>query len=404
MSENKENYSYSKINTFTNCPRKFQFVYKLKFPRSSNVSSLKGTLLHSMIELYIKNENYDIPYSGDYLKLPKSEFDSFKLEFEQKIIHQDIIQQLKNICSKMEILEMEKKLSNIFNTFSFTGYADTFIKNNKNSIIIDYKTGKVYPNFEQLKYYALISSYLYPELEKFMLILSFTTYNEKKELTITKNDLKAIELDLIKKINDLENCETYNKSATKLCDYCEYKTECLMKDQIDLVYTNILESKYHLPGKIKGPLVWDGYIKSKVTLINEKPNKEDLDNNKILSGYDGLLINNILNDYDIKLSDLFILNHQFYLDNNYEELDEKIKYINLNQYNNILNIVKSKNIIIFGEKLYKEITNRNDFKHNTKITFENKNIYMFYDTNYIINNFDKSFTYNLIEEIKELLS
>lgn len=404
MAENKESYSYSKMDTFLNCPRKFQFVYKLKFPRSQNVATLKGTLLHSMIELYIKDQNYDIPYEGNYLKLPKSEFDSFKIEFKEKIIKQEIIQQLKQICSKVELLEVEKKLSNIFNTFSFTGYADTFVKNNKNAIIIDYKTGKVYEKFNQLKYYALISSYLYPEIENFKLILSFTTYNEKLELVVKKEELKEIELDLINKIKNLEECDFYKKSATKLCDYCEYKTECLMKDQIDLVYTNILESKYHLPGKINGPLVWDGYIKSNVTLINEKPNKSDLDNNKILSGYDGLLISNILDDYDIKLHELFILNYQYYLDNEYNDLNKNIRNINLNQFHNILNIVKSKNIIIFGEKLYKEITNRDDFEHNKKIVFENKNIYMFYDTNYIINNFEKSFTYNLIKEIKELLS
>ena len=51
-----------------------------------------------------------------------------------------------------------------------------------------------------------------------------------------------------------------------------------------------------------------------------------------------------------------------------------------------------------------KITNRNDFKHDTKIEFGNKILYMFYDLDFIINNFEKDFTYNSFLEIKEMTS
>lgn len=402
--EVKESFSYSKINTFDNCQRKYEFVYKKRYPRSSNVSSLKGTLLHTMIELYVKGLDYDIKYEGDFTKLPEIEFNSFKQEFEKSIKDQEVIQALKQMFGKFEEVQIEKKLSYVFNDFVFSGFADTFVKNKNKIIIIDYKTGKPFRNFEQLEYYALIYSYIYPEVNEFMLVLSYVMHNKEEKDTISKIKLKEIESKLINKIKNINETNTYNKNSTRLCDYCEYKKECMVKDQLDLIEIDILESKEILPGQVIGPLIYDGYVKSKITIITSDLKKENYKENLIFNGDQKTILNNILEEQNIKFNETFLLNYDFYVDKNFNKLSKEYRYINLNQFNNILNVINSKILIIFGENTYNKITNRNDFKHDTKIEFGNKILYMFYDLDFIINNFEKDFTYNSFLEIKEMTS
>jgi len=401
----KENYSHSKIGTFYNCPRKFEFIYKKKYPRSSNVYSLKGTILHAMIELYINGDDFNLPYEGEFTKLPKEEFDKFKEEFKT-IKEQPLIKQLKQIYNKFEIVQMEKKLGNIFSEFAFNGSADTFIKNKDKCIIIDYKTGKVYEKWEQLKYYALMASYLYPDLTEFLLILSFTTFNEERKVKLIREDLNVIEKELLKKINEISSTEIYYKNLSKFCDYCEYKKECMMKDQLDKVMTDVIEARDMLPSSFKGPLVWDGYIDSNVTIINDHPTKIDIETKSILSedSEEGLLLWNLMAEYELKRHKFLIINSYYYLNENYEPLESKHSNITEHQFDNILNITDSNIYIILGEESFNKLTKLNgSFKHNTKIKWNNKIIYMFYHPYDILNNIKNKLTYNLLGEIKEKL-
>ena len=181
----KEQFSYSKINTYNICPRKYEFSYIDFYPRKgSSDIVLKGTLLHKMIELYINDKDYDIPYEKEFLSLKEEDFNAFKEDFE-KIKEQPLIKQLKKMKDSCEI-NVEQKLTNIFENFIFSGNTDTLVKNEKKLIIIDYKTGKVNQNFEQLEFYALVSSYLYPEVQDFLLVLSFVSHEQDLKITLKK--------------------------------------------------------------------------------------------------------------------------------------------------------------------------------------------------------------------------
>src|SRR5574344_1375967 len=198
----KEQFSYSKINTYNICPRKYEFSYIDFYPRkgSSDVV-LKGTLLHKMIELYINDKDYNIPYEKEFLSLKEEDFNAFKEGFE-KIKEQPLIKQLKKMKDSCEI-NVEKKL-----------------------IIIDYKTGKVNQNFEQIEFYALVSSYLYPEVQDFLLVLSFVSHEQDLKITLKKEDMFKIENKLIKYISNINNSIKFDKKVGPLCNYCDYKDEC----------------------------------------------------------------------------------------------------------------------------------------------------------------------------------
>lgn len=397
----KEQFSYSKINTYNICPRKYEFSYIDFYPRkgSSDVV-LKGTLLHKMIELYINDKDYDIPYEKEFLSLKEEDFNAFKEDFE-KIKEQPLIKQLKKMKDSCEI-NVEQKLTNVFENFIFSGNTDTLVKNEKKLIIIDYKTGKVNQNFEQLEFYALVSSYLYPEIQDFLLVLSFVSHEQDLKITLKKENMSKIENKLIKYISNINNSIKFDKKVGPLCNYCDYKDECDKKDKLNKILEDINYSKKFLPStNVVGPLVYNGYIGSNTIILNDIYNENDFKTKRILSGDEGTFLSNILEEYKIKLNHLFLLNYNFFIDKNYNEFEDVLKSFNKEQFEQILDIIKPKNIIIFGEDLYKKFTNLENFEHNTIKIFKDYNILAFNDINTIIENFENDNNFDILKNILE---
>ncbi len=397
----KEQFSYSKINTYNICPRKYEFSYIDFYPRKgSSDIVLKGTLLHKMIELYINDKDYDIPYEKEFLSLKEEDFNAFKEDFE-KIKEQPLIKQLKKMKDSCEI-NVEQKLTNVFENFIFSGNTDTLVKNEKKLIIIDYKTGKVNQNFEQLEFYALVSSYLYPEVQDFLLVLSFVSHEQDLKITLKKEDMFKIENKLIKYISNINNSIKFDKKVGPLCNYCDYKDECDKKDKLNKILEDINYSKKFLPStNVVGPLVYNGYIGSNTIILNDIYNENDFKTKRILSGDEGTFLSNILEEYKIKLNHLFLLNYNFFVDKNYNEFEDVLKSFNKEQFEQILDIIKPKNIIIFGEDLYKKFTNLENFEHNTIKIFKDYNILAFNDINTIIENFENDNNFDILKNILE---
>lgn len=397
----KEQFSYSKINTYNICPRKYEFSYIDFYPRKgSSDIVLKGTLLHKMIELYINDKDYDIPYEKEFLSLKEEDFNAFKEDFE-KIKEQPLIKQLKKMKDSCEI-NVEQKLTNVFENFIFSGNTDTLVKNEKKLIIIDYKTGKVNQNFEQLEFYALVSSYLYPEVQDFLLVLSFVSHEQDLKITLKKEDMFKIENKLIKYISNINNSIKFDKKVGPLCNYCDYKDECDKKDKLNKILEDINYSKKFLPStNVVGPLVYNGYIGSNTIILNDIYNENDFKTKRILSSDEGTFLSNILEEYKIKLNHLFLLNYNFFVDKNYNEFEDVLKSFNKEQFEQILDIIKPKNIIIFGEDLYKKFTNLENFEHNTIKIFKDYNILAFNDINTIIENFENDNNFDILKNILE---
>ena len=397
----KEQFSYSKINTYNICPRKYEFSYIDFYPRKgSSDIVLKGTLLHKMIELYINDKDYDIPYEKEFLSLKEEDFNAFKEDFE-KIKEQPLIKQLKKMKDSCEI-NVEQKLTNVFENFIFSGNTDTLVKNEKKLIIIDYKTGKVNQNFEQLEFYALVSSYLYPEIQDFLLVLSFVSHEQDLKITLKKEDMSKIENKLIKYISNINNSIKFDKKVGPLCNYCDYKDECDKKDKLNKILEDINYSKKFLPStNVVGPLVYNGYIGSNTIILNDIYNENDFKTKRILSGDEGTFLSNILEEYKIKLNHLFLLNYNFFVDKNYNEFEDVLKSFNKEQFEQILNIIKPKNIIIFGEDLYKKFTNLENIEHKTIKNIKDYNILAFNDINTIIENFENDNNFDILKNILE---
>jgi len=220
-------FSAFKMNEFLSCKYKFflRYIEKEKPIEVFGSSLEKGRFIHHALEFYP-----DKPTPFKFSMLSESEqneaFHSLK-----KIIGSDKIKRL--LSYPKDSLERE---------FSFKIYDDWSLEktetnkvlikgdidyyNRETNRIIDWKTGKIYPDKSvlQIKLYALYG--ILKSNQDFEASYYYVEHNE-----MYSEEYKADDLDNIKKyfsdiINTIESEKTFDKKINRLCEWCSYKHIC----------------------------------------------------------------------------------------------------------------------------------------------------------------------------------
>lgn len=100
---------------------------------------------------------------------------------------------------------------------------DLLLINGKMAFVIDWKTGKQKPGFDQLKLAAAILSRYMPEIDEFVLIYAWLKDDEFTREAIHKDQLKAVWLDFLPRAAEIDKAEQttdFPSNATPLCGYC----------------------------------------------------------------------------------------------------------------------------------------------------------------------------------------
>jgi hypothetical protein len=390
LQKNIENFSYSKINIYNNCERKYDYIYNKKFPRKNKTfNSIRGHLLHDLIEHDIQGLSYIPEYDVQTSDVFTYEDFLNTLKEYKKISQNNIVKKLKELYLKfLENFKIENKLEFPNKNFNFIGFVDTLIINGNKIAIIDYKTGEIFEEYTQLEYYAVMASKIYKETEEYILTLSFISKNEEKIKIIKKEDLLKIEKNLIKKIEKILKTKKYRKNVTPLCNYCEYEDICLYNSKLDLIEEEIREIRDYLPSGLSSMKFYEGYLGSEyLILLNQTESETNIINN---------LENNFWKEIEnkkMKKKDFFISVLNFYtykdtkkLEDIYIKLFKKInlKFFKILKQKKI--IINSKETLDYIKNLFKISNNEIYFEHNKIIKindfyfycidFKFKNIYL----------------------------
>lgn len=93
----------------------------------------------------------------------------------------------------------------------------------KMAFIVDWKTGKQKPGFDQLRLAAAILSRWMPEIDSFVVIYAWLKDNEFTRTVITKQELRQVWLDFMPRAAEIDKAEKttdFPSNATPLCGYC----------------------------------------------------------------------------------------------------------------------------------------------------------------------------------------
>lgn len=104
---------------------------------------------------------------------------------------------------------------------------DLLITKGNNALVVDWKTGKVRPKYDQIKLAAAVLSKQMPELKKFSLAFVWVKHRELTGIKIEVGDLDEVWADYLERADEIEaaiKTTTFPATEGPLCRYCPVKS------------------------------------------------------------------------------------------------------------------------------------------------------------------------------------
>lgn len=256
--------SYSAIQTYLQCPQRYEFqeIQKIRVPKSRE--AIFGTLIHSTLHFMFQRdplfptleevvayfrehwptlETFNKDVAHDVLKQPWAEEDE-KAYFEQGVKMLKRFYE-KNAPWNFHIIDLESRFEITLTdektgeTHVAAGIIDRIDKLDDGTYeIIDYKTGKRMPSQDsldqdlQLSLYSLGLQKRWPHLksEDIKLSLYFLRHEEKLSTTVNPETTEKTRAHILKTIAEIQERISAGKDfepiPSALCNWCGYRPMC----------------------------------------------------------------------------------------------------------------------------------------------------------------------------------
>jgi len=234
----KDDYiSYTRLKTFSQCPRRFELIYLFGYPEKSSKAAEKGSIIHKMFEIvgekYLGHSVKDIAneYTGNsLLKFYDSAVDI--IQPVNSFTRDEMIPFLANfikICSSCDgfiILDNGKTVDTFIGDYPIKCIINRVDQNAGRRKLVSYKTGnKLYVSDFQLEFYGTVYS-LYSQSEEILLEYNFLKDGSAKEWGINKTTFSRVEELIIREAQTIEKTTKFERKKTKLCNYCAVSHLC----------------------------------------------------------------------------------------------------------------------------------------------------------------------------------
>ena len=245
-------YSHSKIATWQQCPKKFEYIYVQKLPmaREHSLALDRGKLVHLIFEFdrdieKIKKHEDFIEIKERNLLSPKDMKDCFNIydEFKKSKPGQQLFSK-RNLFKEMplgldydlEIMEFIPKDKETQKNLFLRGYIDSAVisegEKEDTLILIDWKTGKYkekqYQTWDQLLWYSLGLFSKMP-FDKIILCYAYVEHNKLNLKEVYRSEIEKYKTALYNTVNKIEEDTVFEKHESPLCNWCGLQDHC-MKD------------------------------------------------------------------------------------------------------------------------------------------------------------------------------
>jgi putative RecB family exonuclease len=246
-------YSHSRLSSFENCPKQFEYRYVQKIPsESESIEAFVGKRVHEILErLYLFVGRGQIPgverVVDRYQKLWEETWDAERIRIVREGTPASFYRELGERCLRGyymrhypfdadETLGIEKRV--VFSLdptgeYRMQGIIDRISRARDGVIEVhDYKTGarvpsqKMLDSDRQLALYQIGLAREFGEGQPFRLVWHYVAKNVIRTSTRSAEDLVALRGATIDRIDEIQAAEAYPPRRSALCGWCEYKQLC----------------------------------------------------------------------------------------------------------------------------------------------------------------------------------
>lgn len=218
-------YSFTRMSMFKQCKRKFKYRYIDKIKDTEKSYHLeKGKYCHEVLE----NVHTGIRVDKSKYELSEDQYadiDAMLCKFLSSDFSTNFIKDINSYNEAQFGIDMYLNVADYDyrdKGLLYLGSVDRINFYDNYLHLIDWKTGKVKEQSEQLRHYALWALTEFSHIDKVLVSYVFIEHNQAFSEVITRDDVKNIKKELLYSIKDIESEKNFNKNETPLCDYCEY--------------------------------------------------------------------------------------------------------------------------------------------------------------------------------------
>ena len=246
-------YSYSKLNCYLQCPRKYKFAYidKIKTEIKETIESFTGNRVHNTLKKLYRDLMYEKLNSlEDLLDFLRREWErkwndgilitsreytrENYLRMAERFIR-DYYKRYYPFNQSRTLAVEERILIDLDGTgrYRVQGFIDRLAYRDGGIYEIhDYKTNMTLPVSEclendiQLPLYAIGVKKRYHDVKEIRLVWHFLAFDKEVEIVKSDEELENIKRKVIDIIERIERSEDFPAKPSALCEWCEYKPIC----------------------------------------------------------------------------------------------------------------------------------------------------------------------------------
>jgi len=252
-------YSHSRLSSFENCRKQFEFRYIQKIPsETESIEAFVGKRVHEILErLYLFVGRGQIPgvekVVDRYQKLWDETYDADRVRIVREGTPLAFYRNLGESCLRgyylrhypfddSETLGIEKRV--VFplddaGDYKMQGIIDRISRARDGVIEVhDYKTGARVPSQKmldgdrQLALYQIGLARQFGEDQPFRLVWHYVAKNQIRVSTRTPEQLAKLRETTIARIDEIQSATEFPAKKIALCPWCEYKNRCPLWTQV----------------------------------------------------------------------------------------------------------------------------------------------------------------------------
>jgi len=245
-------YSHSRLATFEDCAKRFEYRYVLKIPTDTEgIEAFVGKRVHEVLErLYKATERGNVPSLEKviyrYHCLFEESFDADRVRIVREATPVEFYRQLGERCLSAyyrrhypfdgdETIGIEQRVTFALDEkreYRFQGIVDRIVRARDGVIEIhDYKTGRRVPTQKQLDEDRQLALYQIGLADRFpdqpmRLVWHYLQQDRKLTSTRTPEQLRYLSEDTMSVVDRIHDETEFKPKPSALCDWCEYNDRC----------------------------------------------------------------------------------------------------------------------------------------------------------------------------------